>query len=119
MAGDSMRKNRLLALMWMIVFGVIFLPVAAFAGTINKDAEHEKTWKAFNTAVDEKTTEIKALVFGPITKILGVLGIAYGIFSMLMSGSPKPLLTYGGIGLLLSIIPHFIDTIFGGILPRL
>ena len=84
---------------------------------VEKDRKHEATWEKFNTAVNDKTAEIKGLVFGPITKMVGMLGIAYGVIMMLVRASPTPLITYGGIGLLLNVIPYFIDSIFGAILP--
>ena len=107
---------------WFLMFylALFIAPAGLTAGTfVKKDSKHEQTWKDFNDAVEYKTTEIKALVFGPITKILGMLGIAYGVFSMLATASPKPLITYGGIGLLLNIVPYFIDTVFGSMLPRM
>jgi hypothetical protein len=104
----------------MLYLAIFAAPAVLTAGTFVKaDEQHKTTWKSFNDAVDSKTQEIKALVFGPITKILGMLGIAYGVFSMLTTATPKPLIMYGGIGLLLNIIPYFIDTVFGAMLPRL
>lgn len=96
------------------------IPTTLPAGLlVERDAKHEETWKKFNEAVDSKTKEIKRLVFGPVTKILGMLGIAYGIISMLATATTKPLITYGGIGLLLNIIPFFIDSVFSALLPRM
>jgi hypothetical protein len=107
---------------WILMLYMVLLlaPIGLSAGTFGeKDMDHEKKWTSFNNVVEKKTKEIKALVFGPITKILGMLGIAYGVFSMLATASPRPLIMYGGIGLLLNIIPYFIDTVFSATLTGL
>lgn len=88
---------------------------ASIAVTSSSD-KHVATWKDFNHVADDKIKEIKAIVFGPIIKILGMLGVAYGV-CMLCMGQTKPIITYGGIGLLLNIIPYFIDSVFGALLP--
>lgn len=101
---------------WLLVVFCMFLIAPCFlsAGMASdkKSSKHEATWKSFNEAIDDKTSEIKSIVFGPITKIIGMLGIGYGVISMLLSASPKPLITYGGIGLMLNIVPLFIDSVF-------
>jgi len=94
------------------------LPCGLFAGSfVTKDAGIEKTWKSFNEAVEGKAQEIKQILFGPVTKIIGVLGVGYGVISMILTASPKPLVTYAGIGFLIALIPYFIDTVFGAVLP--
>jgi hypothetical protein len=103
--------------LWIVCFALWIAPEWLSAGTFDASDRSLKHWEAFNKAADDKTKEIKALVFGPITKIIGMLGIAYGVFSMLATASPKPLIMYGGIGLLLNIIPYFIDSVFGAVLP--
>ncbi len=105
---------------WILTMLLTFwaLPFAISAAEIvKKDAKVEKTWESFNLAVDSKTQEIKQIVFGPITKLIGVLGIAYGVISTCITASYRPIMTYGGIGLLMAIVPYFIDTVFGAVLP--
>lgn len=114
------KSNRGSTMKWMI-FLFLFLnafPVGMHAGiAVTQDADHTTKWASFNNVVESKTKEIKAIVFGPVIKVLGMLGIAYGV-CMLVMGQTKQMVTFAGIGLLLNIIPHFIDTIFGAMLPR-
>jgi len=104
-----------------VVFLILCLnafPASVSAGlTVTSDADHVTKWASFTDAVESKTKEIKAIVFGPILKVLGMLGIAYGV-CMLVMGQTKQMITFAGIGLLLNIIPHFIDTVLGAMIPR-
>jgi hypothetical protein len=68
--------------MFLVVW---LLPMTLSAGMAPQDGRTTKTWDAFNKAVDEKTSEIKQIVFGPVTKVLGVLGVAYGLISMFLT----------------------------------
>jgi hypothetical protein len=103
---------------WFVEILLTFWMVPGFlpAGMGMKDQAHIKTWKAFNDVADKKYEEIKAIFFGPITKILGVLGICYGFVSLLM-GNRGQMITCAGIGLLITVIPYFVDSIFGAMLP--
>lgn len=93
------------------------LPTELPAGLTKKGpAAHDETWKEFNVAVNKKTEEIKSLMFGPIMRIAGLLGIGYAVI-MLCMAKIQPMITWGGIGLLLNIIPFFIDSVFGALLP--
>jgi len=76
----------------------------------------DEHWTSFNDAVNKKTAEIKGLLFGPIMRIAGFVGIAYAMV-MLWMAKFKPMLTWGGIGILMNIIPVFIDSVFGAMLP--
>lgn len=100
----------LFLVMWMV-------PSELPAGlAVTKDASSAATWKTFNEKVSDKVAEIKSVAFGPIVQIFGALAMVYGI-AMLFFGQYKPLITWGGIGLLLNIIPHFVDSVFGALLP--
>lgn len=106
---------------WVILFllGVLTVPMIVEASLVDKkDKEHLGTWKTFDEEATKKTSEIKAIVFGPITRILGMLGVAYGVI-MLCMGQYRQMMTFAGIGLLLNIIPYFIDSVFSAILPKL
>lgn len=95
---------------WMI-------PATLPAGiVVEKNDKYEASWKKFNDAVTDKVAEIKGFAFGPIIRVVGMLGIAYGM-AMLVCGQTKPIITWGGIGLLLNIIPSFVDSVFGALLP--
>lgn len=86
---------------------------------VTPDAKHAETWKKFNEVVDNKSNEIKALAFGPITKIIGMLALAYAVISVWVTNSTRQLVMFGGIGILMTIAPSFIDTLFSAILPRI
>jgi hypothetical protein len=104
---------------WALVLflSIWILPVTLSASLAPKtSASHDKVWKQFNDAADDKTLEIKAIVFGPVMKVLGMLGIAYGV-AMLAMGQTRPLITFGGIGLLINIIPYFVDAVFSALVP--
>jgi hypothetical protein len=104
--------------LFLIFISLWLIPQGIQASNIVKGhSQNENTWKKFNEAVDAKTDEIKQVVFGPVTKIIGVLGVAYGMIMTVMTAAPRPLIMYGGIGLLISIIPYFIDTVFGSVVP--
>lgn len=99
---------------------VCMIPMSATASiAIAPDAKHAETWKKFNDAVDNKTSEIKSLVFGPITRIIGMLALAYAIISAWMTTSTRQLMLFGGMGIVMTIAPSFIDTLFSALLPRM
>lgn len=67
----------------------------------------------FNTGqIVEETEKIRTFLFGPGAKIIAIFGGAWGIFQSIISGSVKPLLIYGGIGLAANFLPKFIDMVF-------
>jgi hypothetical protein len=104
---------------WFLVLLLAVFSVPAFlpASLVDKNTENLGTWKKFDEAAQKKTLEIKAVVFGPVIRILGMLGIAYGV-CMLVMGQTRQMMTFAGIGLLLNIIPFFIDSVFSAILPK-
>lgn len=105
--------------LFALLFALWVVPGALPAAmTIKQGKNHAATWKKFNEQVDDKVEEIKSILFGPFIKILGVLGIAVGVF-YLTQGKTQHMMTWAGIGLLLAILPTFIDTILGAMLPRM
>ncbi len=59
-----------------------------------------------------ETTKIKDLLFGPvIRKIAVTLGFGAGLFQAFMSGSIRPLLIYGGLGLAVCFLPKVVELI--------
>lgn len=76
-----------------------------------------KTWQKVNTVVDSKSEEVKYVVFGILMKIAGICGIAFGAIQTALQASPQPLIRYGGTGFLIVIVPFFIDTLFGAVVP--
>ncbi|NGX47090.1 MAG: hypothetical protein K1000chlam3_00459 [Chlamydiae bacterium] len=68
---------------------------------------------AFDTGqIAQETDKLRAFLFGPGTKIVAIFGGAWGIFQSIITGSIKPLLIYGGIGLAANFLPKFIDMVF-------
>ncbi len=60
----------------------------------------------------ESTNQVSNILFGPVVrKIALTLGFGAGIFQAFMSGSIKPLLIYGGLGLAICLLPRVIDLI--------
>jgi hypothetical protein len=94
------------------------MPAILPAGLTSKDLSNEQTWKEFNQAVNKKTEEIKSLMFWQLIRIAGILGIGYAVI-MLCMVKIQTMITWGGIGILLNIIPYFIDSVFGALLPRM
>jgi len=68
---------------------------------------------AFDTGqIAQETEKLRAFLFGPGVKIVAIFGGAWGIFQSIISGSIKPLLIYGGIGLAANFLPKFIEMVF-------
>lgn len=67
--------------------------------------------------IENHADTVSNFLFGPVAKICAVLGGGYGFVSSLLTGSPKPLITFGGIGLSVAIIPQFIKSVFTILLP--
>jgi hypothetical protein len=63
-------------------------------------------------SLDSVTQHVTALVFGSGIKkaVLGLAG-AWGLFQAVSSGSFKPLLLWGGIGLAIAYVPKLIEVI--------
>ena len=103
---------------WFIFLFIFLntLPAVANAGiSANKNSKFEATWKAFNENADNKGEEIKWVIFGPIAKILGIIATGYGV-CMLMMGQTRPIMITIGVGILLAILPNFIESVFGAML---
>lgn len=103
---------------WFIVlfFTCWMVPQFLTAGMAMKDQEQVRVWKTFNDAANNKSEEIKFLFFGPIGRLVGMLGLGYGVIQLFL-GNKGQMITALGVGLLLTILPSFVDTIFGAMLP--
>jgi hypothetical protein len=67
-----------------------------------------------------QTDKIKNFLFGPATKLAGVVGGFWGLAQSVMSSSVKPLIFYGGVGLAVNLVPKFVDNVYsatGALLP--
>jgi len=61
--------------------------------------------------------KISLFIFGPVAKVAGVLGGGYGLISAILTSSIRPLITFGGIGLAVALVPKFINSVFTLLLP--
>jgi len=57
---------------------------------------------------------IRAFLFGPVLKIVGIAAAAWGLIQAFASSSLKPIWIFGGIALASLLLPKFIDGIFPG-----
>lgn len=67
--------------------------------------------------INDHAKSISDFLFGPVAKIAGVLGGGYGLITSVLSSSVKPLITFGGIGLSVVLVPKFIESVFTMLLP--
>ena len=63
--------------------------------------------------ITTKANEIKDFLFGPVLKVAGIFGGAFGLYRAVATSSIGPLTTYGGIGLGANLIKVFIDKVYG------
>jgi len=62
--------------------------------------------------VSAMSTKIETVLFGPVVRKVGlVLGMGAGLFQAFMSGSIRPLLIFGGLGLVVCYLPSMINVI--------
>jgi hypothetical protein len=67
-----------------------------------------------NAEMDQMTNKVKDVLFGPGIRKAGLaLGFGAGLLQAFMSGSIRPLLIYGGIGLAVCYLPTMVDWIGG------
>lgn len=67
--------------------------------------------------INSHADNLSKFIFGPVAKVAGVLGGGYGLISSVVSSSFRPLITFGGIGLAVALIPKFISSVFTLLLP--
>ncbi len=66
--------------------------------------------KGFDIDLDAETNKVKDLLFGgAIRKVAMTLGFGAGLIQAFMTGSIRPLLIYGGLGLVVCFLPKIID----------
>jgi hypothetical protein len=97
-----MQKKTLLTCL-AVGAAISFLPSEAFAQTTTDFASQDFL---------VQSGKIQNCLFGPVTRIAGVLGGAYGLMQAILTSSLKPLIIYGGIGLAVGLIPKNIDGVF-------
>ena len=77
----------------------------------------ENTTKFSSTEITQHANDLSTFLFGPVAKVAGVLGGAYGLISAILSSNIRPLITFGGIGLGVALVPKFINSVFTLLLP--
>ncbi len=60
----------------------------------------------------DQSNKIQGFLFGPMMRIAGVMGGAYGLIQSILTSTIKPLIAYGAIGMGVNLIPKFIDGVF-------
>lgn len=83
------------------LLAVCLLPSETFADDFGGDV------------ITSKADDIKNFLFGPILKVAGIFGGAFGLYRAVATSSLGPLTTYGGIGLGANLIKEFIDKVYG------
>lgn len=62
--------------------------------------------------LDGMTNQIRDFLFGPVVRKIGLtLGMGAGLIQAFVSGSIRPLLIYGGLGLVVGFLPALIEKI--------
>ena len=62
--------------------------------------------------LDGMANQIKDFLFGPVIRKIGLtLGMGAGLVQAFVSGSIRPLLIYGGLGLVVGFLPALIEKI--------
>ena len=67
-----------------------------------------------STEILKQAGSIRAFLFGPVLKIVGIAAAAWGLIQAFASSSLKPIWIFGGIALASLLLPKFIDGIFPG-----
>lgn len=93
-----------LALLFLLI-----LPLKLMANTTHFGAQE----------FSQQADLIKSFLFGPALKLAGIFGGAYGLLQSIITSNVRPLLTFGAIGLAVSLMEKFINAVFvsGMLLP--
>tara|TARA_Y100001934_G_C12151549_1_gene677565 strand:+ start:235 stop:486 length:252 start_codon:yes stop_codon:yes gene_type:complete len=59
-----------------------------------------------------EATKIQDFLFGPVVRIAGIAGGAYGLMQSITTSSVSPLMMYGAIGVGANLVPKFINGVF-------
>ena len=68
-------------------------------------------------AISSHADKISDFIFGPLGKTAAILGGGYSFLTSITSGSPKPLIAFGAVGLMGAAIPTFVSKIYTLLLP--
>ena len=83
----------------------MFVAGDLFASTVQNDAFG-------SDEIVQKADNVMSFLFGPVMRFAGVLGAGVGVIWSMIGQSIKPLLTFGGIGLAVGLVPSFINGVF-------
>lgn len=87
---------------YILLFILLFLPLSIFANVTHFGAE----------AFTQQADHIKSFLFGPALRLAGIFGGAYGLLQSVITSDIRPLLTFGAIGLAVSLMDKFVSAVF-------
>ncbi|PJD94544.1 MAG: hypothetical protein CK425_11225 [Parachlamydia sp.] len=68
-------------------------------------------------AINKHAESLSKFFFGPIAKLVAVVGAAFGVFTSLLTSNYQRLAIFLGIGTSVVILPEFIKSAFSLLLP--
>ena len=110
--GDDMQKREEISKI-LINSNAVFIGALALAGLLYTTGYCDSSMaESAEKAMNDTSTSIQNFLFGPtIRKAALTLGLGAGLFQAFMSGSIRPLLVYGGLGLAVCYLPKVVNWI--------
>lgn len=100
-----MNKKAFLACFCAVFAAYMFLPCELSAkDVISAESAGE---------LKEMTKGIQRFIFGMPVNLMCIFGAGMGFYQMIAQNSVTPLLTWGGISIMVKFIPVFLDAMFG------
>ena len=60
----------------------------------------------------EHSNKVQDFLFGPVLRLAGIAGGAYGLMQSITTSSVSPILMYGSVGVGANLMPKFINGVF-------
>jgi hypothetical protein len=90
----------------------VFIGTLACAALFSATGYCDATVNTNEQAINDTSELISKFLFGPtVRKVALTLGMGAGLFQAFMSGSIRPLLVYGGLGLAVCYLPKIVNWI--------
>lgn len=99
----------------LLLIGIIFALLLIISPDLMAVETNSKAFGADEISLHGD--RISDFLFGPAGKIAAILGGGYSLLTSITSGSPKPLIAFGAIGLMGAAIPTFVGKIYTLLLP--
>jgi hypothetical protein len=96
----------------LFLAGLVFIVSPEFLSAVQQTND-----KFSGKEITDHANSISSFLFGPVARVAGVIGGGYGLVTSIITSSIRPLITFGGIGLGVNLVPKFIDTVFTMLLP--